>query len=343
MCIIIKQLQSFFDDDHRWYVQICLYKLLVCCYIVSVCIYCFTYTNSYNVGQTYAQVRINAYLNKAKRKLQVTVISSKLAIKNVFHQKCVYMLNDFFDNRKNQYCVQVLVSSWMVRNFEINQLYFGKRCWFSGPKFPSLSQCIQSQSETSSQSKCSQIWLLTLWEMWNTMYPQYEDYQSDWWDNDKGSTPKGVFCSFWIAWFATQWSIDESSISANSSWRHRNAKFKCMFRECITSQDIHVSYIVIFVLYLIWCFLAMLIQLKMSMDIFIFYSGCLRKFTTQTMNNIQYSMREQVYLIAIRQSMWWHVVIQLQWKNYMTTFTSVIKVLCECLNVWINMIQFTCD
>ncbi len=46
--------------------------------------------------------RISDINNKAKWELQVTVISSKLAIKNIFHQKCVYMLNDIFDNRKNQ-------------------------------------------------------------------------------------------------------------------------------------------------------------------------------------------------------------------------------------------------
>ena len=136
--------------------------------------------------------------------------------------------------------------------FRIWSTLFGKRCWLSDPKIPGFCQCIRSQSETVSQSKFSQMWLPTLWEMWNTMYPHYEDYQSDWWDNDNGSTLKGIFCSFWIAWFATQWSIDESSIHANLSWRPRNANFKCMFRECITSQDILVSDIVIIVLYLIW-------------------------------------------------------------------------------------------
>jgi hypothetical protein len=87
---------------------------------------------------------------------------------------------------------------------------------------------------------------------------------------------------------------------------------KCMFRECITSQDIHVSNMFIFVLYLIWCFLVMFIWLKMSMDIFTFYSGWINKFIMRTINNIQYSMREQVFLITIRQSMWWLVIIQLQ-------------------------------
>ncbi len=154
---------------------------------------------------------------------------------------------------------------------------FWKRCWLSGPEVPGFFQCIQSQSETASQSKFSQMWLPTLWEMWNTIYPRYEDYQWDWWNNDNSSTSKSVFGSFWFAWFATQWSIDESSINANSSWRPRNANINCMFRECITSQDFQVSYHVIFVLYITWCFLFMFIRLKMSMDIFIQYLGWIRK------------------------------------------------------------------
>ncbi len=145
---------------------------------------------------------------------------------------------------------------------------FWKRCSLSGQKVPCFCQCKWSQSETASQSKFSKMWLPTLWEMWNTMYPHYEDYQWDWWNNYSSSTLKGVFGSFWIAWFATQWSINESSINANSSWRPRNANFNCMFGECITSQDFHVSYHVIFVLYITWCFWFMFIRLKMSTVVF---------------------------------------------------------------------------
>jgi hypothetical protein len=189
---------------------------------------------------------------------------------------------------------------------------FWKRCWLSGPKVLGFCQSIQSQSETASQSKFSHMWLPTLWEMWNTMYPHYEDYQSDQRDNYNSSTSNGVFGSFWIAWFATQWSIDESSIDANSSWRPWNANFNCMLRECITSQDFHVCYHVIFVLYITWCFLVMFIQLKMSMDVFVQYSGWIRKFIMPKMSNIQNSMREQVNLFTIKPSMWWHMVIQLR-------------------------------
>ena len=73
--------------------------------------------------------------------------------------------------------------------------------------------------------------------------------------HDNSSTLKGVFGSFWIAWFTTQGSVDESSINTNSSLRPRNANINCMFRECFTSQDFHISYHVIFVSYITWCFL----------------------------------------------------------------------------------------
>ncbi len=125
---------------------------------------------------------------------------------------------------------------------------FKKRCRLYGPKVPSFCQCIQSESETASQSSFSQMWLPTLWEMWNTVYPHYEDHGWNWWNNDNSPTSKGVFGSFWIAWFMTEWSINESSINASSSWRSRNANYNCMFGECITSQDYHVSYHVIILL-----------------------------------------------------------------------------------------------
>jgi hypothetical protein len=50
--------------------------------------------------------------------------------------KHVCMLNDFFDDRKNQCCVQVSESSWMAWNFEVDQLYFGKDADFLAQIFP---------------------------------------------------------------------------------------------------------------------------------------------------------------------------------------------------------------
>ena len=45
------------------------------------------------------------------------------------------MLNDFFDDRKNQCYVQVLESSWFVWNFEVDQPYFGKDADYLAHKF----------------------------------------------------------------------------------------------------------------------------------------------------------------------------------------------------------------
>jgi hypothetical protein len=64
------------------------------------------------------------------------------------------MLNVFFDDRKNQKCVQVLESSWFVWDFEFEEPYFVK---LYGPKVPGVCQCIQSESETASKSTFSQM------------------------------------------------------------------------------------------------------------------------------------------------------------------------------------------
>jgi hypothetical protein len=46
------------------------------------------------------------------------------------------MLNDFFDHRKNQKCVQVLESSWFVWDFKVEKPYFGKDADYMTQKFP---------------------------------------------------------------------------------------------------------------------------------------------------------------------------------------------------------------
>jgi hypothetical protein len=46
------------------------------------------------------------------------------------------MLNDFFDNRKNQKCVQILESSWFVWDFEVELSYFGKDADSMAQRFP---------------------------------------------------------------------------------------------------------------------------------------------------------------------------------------------------------------
>jgi hypothetical protein len=44
-------------------------------------------------------------------------------------------LNDFCDDRKNQCCVQVLESGWIVWNFKVDQPHFGKDADYLAQKF----------------------------------------------------------------------------------------------------------------------------------------------------------------------------------------------------------------
>jgi hypothetical protein len=55
--------------------------------------------------------RISGIDNSAKHELQLSIINSKLPCKNLFHQKCVYMLHDQFDGRKKQKCVRSFLTS----------------------------------------------------------------------------------------------------------------------------------------------------------------------------------------------------------------------------------------
>ena len=51
------------------------------------------------------------------RELQNSVIASKLTQKDLYTQKCVYLLNDLFDNRLHEKCVRTNHEAWMVWNF----------------------------------------------------------------------------------------------------------------------------------------------------------------------------------------------------------------------------------
>ena len=68
--------------------------------------------------------RIAAIDKTAQRELQLTIINSKLPIKNLFHRKCVFLLHHQFDGRKKQRCVMHSDSSWIVWNFEYQPPYF---------------------------------------------------------------------------------------------------------------------------------------------------------------------------------------------------------------------------
>jgi hypothetical protein len=51
------------------------------------------------------------------RELQQSVIASKLTQKDLYTRKCVYILNDLFDNRLCEKCVRTDHEAWMVWNF----------------------------------------------------------------------------------------------------------------------------------------------------------------------------------------------------------------------------------
>ena len=68
--------------------------------------------------------RIAAIDKTAQRELQLTIINSKLPIKNLFHRKCVFLLHHQFDGRKQQCCVMHSDSSWIVWKFENQPPYF---------------------------------------------------------------------------------------------------------------------------------------------------------------------------------------------------------------------------
>ncbi len=68
--------------------------------------------------------RIAAIDKTAQRELQLSIINSKLPIKNLFHRKCVFLLHHQFDGRKQQCCVMHSDSSWIVWKFENQPPYF---------------------------------------------------------------------------------------------------------------------------------------------------------------------------------------------------------------------------
>jgi len=51
------------------------------------------------------------------RELPKSVVASKLTQKNLYTRKCVYLLNDLFDNRVSEKCVRTNHEAWMVWNF----------------------------------------------------------------------------------------------------------------------------------------------------------------------------------------------------------------------------------
>ena len=53
--------------------------------------------------------------------MQLTVISSKLNIKNTVGRKCLYLLHQLFDNRNKLHCVRTSDESWILWDFDCLQ------------------------------------------------------------------------------------------------------------------------------------------------------------------------------------------------------------------------------
>jgi hypothetical protein len=68
--------------------------------------------------------RIAGIDNSAKQELQLTVLSSKSTVRSLYHRKCVYLLNRFFDSQKSQCCVMHAPAEWIVWNFQYEPPYF---------------------------------------------------------------------------------------------------------------------------------------------------------------------------------------------------------------------------
>ena len=63
------------------------------------------------------QTRFSQLDFRDTRELQYSVLSSKLIEKDLYTRKCVYLLNDLFDNRVHVKCVRTDHEAWMVWNF----------------------------------------------------------------------------------------------------------------------------------------------------------------------------------------------------------------------------------
>ena len=94
---------------------------------------------------------------KAKRELGMHVLSSRLDIKETINQKCVYILNDLYDNRQSQHCVWASHESWMVWNFDnLKHPKFDDNNLCLGQSFPIFANVYQVTVFRSSQTffKC---------------------------------------------------------------------------------------------------------------------------------------------------------------------------------------------
>jgi hypothetical protein len=80
-----------------------------------------------------ADERVDNILKKSQRKLQLSVIGSKLPDAHLFSRKCVFMLHYHFDVRKKHECAMISDHSWLVWNFEIDDKIVDNKQMHHGP------------------------------------------------------------------------------------------------------------------------------------------------------------------------------------------------------------------
>ena len=127
--------------------------------LLLIRLYQLVYTNSYNLRShpTGTDQRISDINKNAQRELQLTVISSKLSLREVFTRKCIYMLHDLFDARTKQYCVLLEDKTWIVWSFEYDPPEFdGDKFQLSDlfPTFASIYRVHVTKQGQQSFMKC---------------------------------------------------------------------------------------------------------------------------------------------------------------------------------------------
>lgn len=93
------------------------------------------------------------------RALQQSVIASKLTQKDLYTRKCVYILNDLFDNRLHEKCVRTDHEAWMVWNFSKYKQPVFKNDELSlvdaFPVFPNVYRVCVTRNSNQSFLSCS--------------------------------------------------------------------------------------------------------------------------------------------------------------------------------------------
>ena len=90
--------------------------------------------------------RIAVIDKTAQRELQLTIINSKLPIKNLFHRKCVFLLHHQFDGRKNNVVLCTQIQAGLFGTLNTNLPILKMTNLILPVYFPSLRMCIRSMS-----------------------------------------------------------------------------------------------------------------------------------------------------------------------------------------------------